>query len=229
MNSWNGLDFLIFLIFALNTILGMVRGSAKEIISMMCLCVALIFMIKFTVPLANFFNSSPLIVDVVDNKIIQNFMLAIGAGPMTASLLKEIFYSISILICFVGIFSICEAALTKTGFVQYMSFPYATIDRKLAAALGCTRGYVITLILLVILALHLLRGTDSSIISGSYFAKLFQGATIKLDQIITGQNPDQYRDVLQGKDLYNATDVMKALDTQPQNAPQPQNSPPAQP
>src|SRR3990167_1645354 len=100
MDTWNGLDFFIFLIFASSTILGMVRGATREIISMMCLSVALIFSIKFTIPLAVFFNRSPLINNVVDNPFMQNFMQAIDAGPLTPELLAQIFYSISLLICF---------------------------------------------------------------------------------------------------------------------------------
>src|SRR5205085_4360245 len=128
MNNWNGFDFLIFLILVLNTILGMARGATKEIISMMCLSMALIITIKFTVPLAGFFNSSPLISGVVSNNVVQNFMLAIGAGPLTEDLLDQIFYGLSLLVCFVGTFSICEGALNYTGFVQVFSFPYATLN-----------------------------------------------------------------------------------------------------
>jgi uncharacterized membrane protein required for colicin V production len=210
MNSWNGFDFLIFLIFAANTVLGMSRGATKEIISMMCLSVALIFSIKFTIPLAAFFNQSPLINNVVDNSFIQNFMLAIGAGPMTADLLMQTFYSISLLICFVGIFSICEAALTRTGVVEMYSFPYVAIDRKLGGALGCTRGYVISLLVISILTLHLFKANDA-MFSNSFFVHLFQNQTIEFDSIISGQQPEQYREILKGKELYKTSDVMKNL------------------
>src|SRR3990167_9637606 len=185
MNSWNGLDFLIFLIFALNTIIGMQRGASKEIIAMMCLSVALIFTIKFTVPLTMFFNSSPLINDVVDNPMTQNFMIAIGAGPLTDDMLMELNYSISLLICFVGIYSITAASLNISGISEHFSFPYATLSRKVGAALGATRGYIITIIFLSILMLHLLKNNiGGEIISGSYFAGLFRNAAVKFDEMV---------------------------------------------
>jgi hypothetical protein len=216
MDSWNGLDFLIFLIFAANTVLGMQRGASREIISMMCLSAALIFTIKFTVPLALFFNRSPLIADVVGNQFMQNFMIAIGAGPLTAELLMEIMYCISMLICFVGVFSICEAGLTVAGVQESFSFPYATISRKVGAALGCTRGYIITLLLLSILSLHLLKynpgipGTGDWI-SGSFFARLFQSSTMMLDQMITSRKPEEYQKLFKDKSLYDSTQVIQQL------------------
>ncbi len=221
MASWNGLDFFIFLIFALNTILGMSRGATKEIISFMCLSLALIFTIKFTVPLAAFFNRSPLIADVVNNKIIQNFMFEIGAGPLTQVLLMEIFFSLSMLVCFVGIFSICEAGLSYSGFMEVFSFPYATMSRKVGAALGCVRGYVITLLLIVIVFFHLLRGgvsetINNSVVSGSFFINLFKSNARTLDDLIAAQQPEKYRDVYRGKDLFKAEDVIKALSNETQ-------------
>lgn len=211
MNNWNGLDFFVFLIFAANTILGMARGATKEIISMMCLSVALIFTIKFTVPLANFFNSSPLLKDVVSNDFINNFMIAIGAGSLTENLLREIFYSISILICFVGIFSICEGALSVTGVVEMYPFPYAALNRKIGAGLGATRGYVISLIFLCIISLHIFKGNADSLFTNSFFLHLFQGPIVQLDSIITGQQPEQYKEIFKGKELYNEKNVLQSI------------------
>ena len=210
MNNWNGFDFFIFLIFALNTILGMSRGALKEIISMMCLSVALIFTIKFTIPLTNFFNSSPLIVDVVSSPIIQNFMQAIGAGPLTANLLFQIFYAISLLICFVGVFSICEGALSMAGVEAVFSFPYAAINRKLGATLGCTRGYVISIIFISICTLHVFAANNQWF-AGSFFVNLLGGSAQQLDQIISGQKPEDYTKIYQGKDIYKSTDVIKNM------------------
>jgi len=211
MNNWTGFDFFIFLIFAANTILGMSRGATKEIISMMCLCVALIFTIKFTVPLANFFNHSPLINEVVDSSIISNFMQAIGAGPVTADLLQQIFYSISMLICFVGVYSVCEGALSMAGAVEMYSFPYATLNRKVGGALGCTRGYVISLLFIVILTLHIFRDSGNSFFNNSVFLNLFQSSAVKLDSIITGQQPEQYKEIFKGKNLFNEEKVLEHM------------------
>lgn len=226
MDSWNGLDFLIFLIFAVNTILGMVRGATKEIISMMCLCASLIVCIRFTVPLAEFFNHSPLIVDVVDSSVIQNFMQAIGAGPVTAGLLKEIFFCISLLMCFVGTFSICEAALSRPSFMEVFSFPYATLNRKVGAALGCTRGYIVVLIFLLVIA-HVFRSSNqlgSNIITGSYFCQLFNSSAKKLDDLIISQRPGSYQEIFKDKNLFGSEQVIKYLnsDTSP-SAPTPFN------
>lgn len=214
MDSWNGLDFFIFLIFAANTVLGMQRGASREIISMMCLSAALIFMIKFTVPLAMFLNRSPLINDVVNNQFMQNFMIAIGAGPLTADLLMEIMYCISMLICFVGVFSVCEAGLTASGVHESFSFPYATLSRKIGAALGCTRAYILTLLLLSILSLHLLKSSPiggGDWISGSFFARLFQSSTVMMDQMITNRKPEDYQKLFQNKNLYDETQVIQQL------------------
>ena len=160
MNSWNGFDFLIFLIFAANTILGMSRGALKEIISMMCLSVGLIFAIKFTIPLADLFNQSPLIVDVVNNIFIQNFMHAINAGGVHLRFTLPDILFLSLLICFVGAFSICEGALAVAGVEGVFSFPYAVLNRKVGAALGCTRGYVISIIFIYIITLHIFKNDD---------------------------------------------------------------------
>lgn len=213
MNSWNGLDFFIFLIFLLNTLFGMSRGATKEIIALICLSIGLIFMIKFTVPLANFLNTSPIAQDVVGSKIVQNFMISIGAGPLTMDMLGQLTYCISLLICFVGVYSICGSVLYYTGFVDMFSFPYAILSRKVGAALGCTRGYVFTLILIVILALHIFKntsgGSQNSFISGSSFVSLFQSTAQNLDNLIAQQQPENYKQIYQNKNLYNTSDVYR--------------------
>src|SRR5947207_726926 len=114
MGNWNGLDFFIFLIFFVNTMYGMSRGATKEIISLMCLSVALIFTIRFTIPLTHFINSSPSINNVLTAAPIQNFMAAIGADPLNADFLSQLSYGLSVLICFVGVFSVAEAVLVSS-------------------------------------------------------------------------------------------------------------------
>jgi|GEM_PF-1546419 len=232
MANWNGLDFFIFLILVLNTILGMARGATKEIISMMCLSIALIFSIRFTVPLANFFNSSPQITDVIDSPFVQNFMTAIGSGPLTTGLLNQVMYSISLLICFVGVFSLCEAALTVTGFTEFFSFPYAALNRKVGGTLGFTRGYIISLIFISIM-LHIYKAGDipgQDFISGSFFARLFKPQAQRLDNLISSQQPEKYYQLYQDQP-YSAEDVYRELrkpetPTLPQ---QQQTQPPSQP
>lgn len=194
MNSWSGLDFFILLIFFVNTVLGMSRGASREIISIMCVAVALICTIKFTVPLTEFILGSPAIKDIIDSRITQSFMSMIGADPLTGATIQHIAYCISILVCFVGVFATGEAVLNFTGIVQAYSFPYAFMDRKLGAALGCTKGYVFTLLFIVILH-HLFVHYS---FGNSYFINLFQGAANGLDNLITAQTPEQYQSVFSG-------------------------------
>jgi uncharacterized membrane protein required for colicin V production len=201
MSGWNGLDFFIFIILVLNMVVGMTRGGSREGISLMCLSAALIVTIKFTIPLANLINQSPLIADVVNNNMIQRFMIAIDAGELTENLLRQVGYSISLLICFVGTFSICEAGLSVTGFLESYGFPYAIINRKMGGALGLVRGYIISLILLSILAIHLNPGNDSRFISGSYFAGLFASQTRLFDSLISSQEVDQYHKLYEQQNI----------------------------
>jgi hypothetical protein len=194
MNNWNGLDFFIFLILALNAIQGMSRGTAKEILSMMCLSIALIFSIKFTLPLTNFINSSPLAHGVLSTPMIQRFMHAIGAGSLTLQLLHQIMYSISLLVCFVGIFCVLEATLTSSNVSQSMPLHEVLINRKVSSAIGLTRGYIINLIFLSIFTLHI-SGADNKFVRDSFFAKLFHTQTVKLDRIIRNQKPEDYKEI----------------------------------
>lgn len=206
MNQWNGIDFFIFLILFLNLIVGMSRGATKEIISFMCLCVAVIFTIKFTVPLTNYLNQSSLIQSVLSSRLIQNFVLAIGAGPLTVAMLNELAYCLSILICFSAIFCACEAALSATGFIEVFRFTFAAINRKLGAALGFIRGYVLVLIF-VLITLHIFHGNPMG--GTSFFINLFEGAAKRFDKLIIGQDVEKYQDVFKDKDLYNQENIYK--------------------
>lgn len=211
MDSWNGLDFFIFLIFAVNTILGMSRGAAKELISTMCLCVALVCTIKFTIPLATFFNKSPLMVDVITSKFVQNFIASLGLNPLSTNTLQEIFYSISLLVCFVGVFSVCEGGLSMSGLLEVYSFPYAWLNRKLGAVLGGIRGYVITLILISVTTLHVFKNSDESAFKNSYFVNLFASSAVLFDSIVSKQQPEQYQKIFRDKNLYNPLKALQDL------------------
>jgi hypothetical protein len=135
-----------------------------------------------------------------------NFMNAIGAGPLTDKLLGSIFYCISLLVCFVGVFSITSAVLHFSGFQEAFNFPYATMSRKVGGGLGFVRGYIFTLIFLLILT-HIFsrdnnQAINTSFINSSFFARLFDSSVNKLDQIIINQNPEKYREIFEGKNLY---------------------------
>jgi uncharacterized membrane protein required for colicin V production len=224
MNQWNGLDFFMFLILFLNLIHGMSRGASKEIISMMCLSVALIFTIKFTVPLTAYLNSSPLTQSVLSAQVIQNFMGAIGAGPLTAGMLRELSYCLSIAICFAGIFCACEAMLAVAGFVEVFSWPYAALNRKVGAALGLTRGYVIVVIFILILSHIYPPGR-----SGSYFVYLLRGTAARLDRLIAGQDVEKYQniyeDIYKNKSLYKSEDILNLVPKRDQQIPTPPSNP----
>ena len=211
MNDWNGFDFLIFLIFIVNTLLGMSRAATKEIISMASLSAALICAIKFTIPLALFFDRSPLIGDVVANRHIQSLMFSLGLNPLGEASLQEMFYSLSLLICFVGTFSVCEGVLGIFGIVEMYPFPYAMLNRKLGAALGGVRGYVISLLLISICVLHLFKNSDSPIFMNSFFVKTFYNSAVKLDSIISGQRPEEYKEIFKDKNLYNPVEKVHEL------------------
>lgn len=203
MNSWNGLDFFIFLILALNTMRGMSRGAGKEMIALMCLSAALIFAIKFTVPLASFFSKSPTLISVVENKFIASFLYSIGAGPLTLGLLNHVMYSLSLVICFVSVFSATEACIAYSGYAPSWSLTQAVVNRKIGSAIGFTRGYIITLLFLSILTLHIFkdeyRMPGGDFIAGSFFVKLFESQTRIFDEMIGSQQPENYQEIYKNK------------------------------
>jgi uncharacterized membrane protein required for colicin V production len=212
MNSWNGLDFFIFLILVLNTIQGMSRGASREITSMLCLSAALIFAIKFTIPLSNFFNASPAMNDFVTSSVVQNFMTMLGANALTPDLITQIMYSISLLICFVGIFSVCEAGLSFAKMADAIPFPYAALNRKIGAGIGFTRGYIIVLMFLSILIAHLnaVSSVGANFISGSFFARTFESQANLFDSLISSQQPENYNQLYKNKP-YNEKDLIQNL------------------
>ncbi len=207
MDSWSSLDFLFFFIFFLNSILGLSRGATKEIISSMCLMVALIFLIKFTMRLDLFMNSSPIIQDVITSQFFQNFMAAIGGDPLTTVTIQNWNYVLSVLITFVGAFCAGEAVLAFSGIHEVYTFPYAAINRKLGGALGFLRGYVLSVILVVVLQ-HLYLAHP---IKDSYFMNLFSNTAAKLDSYINNQDVNKFRDILKDKDLYKQSDLYNTV------------------
>src|SRR5579872_657038 len=206
MSGWTGLDFFIFLIFLVNTLLGMARGGMKEIISLISLCAALVIMIKFTVPLTKFLNSTPLITEVITSNFVQNFMRAIEMPPLTESMLLQVGYCISLLICFVGTFSVCDAVLAYSSMMEAFGFTMAVTNRKMGAALGSTRGFVLVLIFIIVLE-HLFAGHTPA----SNFINLLGGSAKKMDDLISAQAPERYLEILQDKNLYNQENVLKDL------------------
>ncbi len=210
MSGWSGLDFLIFLIFLLNVLLGMSRGGLKEIISALSLCAALVITIKFTIPLTKFVNSSPLITDVITSDFFQNFMKAIDMPPLTEPILLQMGYCISLLICFVGTFSLCEGVLAYSSLIDAFGLPATLANRKLGGALGSVRGFVLVLIFIIVLE-HLFSGN----VPASKFINLLESSAQKMDTLINSQAPERYLEILQDKNLYNQNNVLKDL-LQPQ-------------
>lgn len=207
MNSWNGFDFFVFLIFFINTMLGIVRGASREIVSFMCLSVGLIFMIKFTIPLTNWLISSSTFQNVIDAPFMQNLFLNFLGLELTPLVLRQFTYSISLLVCFAGAFTVGEAALSKTGILEVMSFPYATLNRKVGGALGFVRGYVLAVILMLIT--HLLLSTNP--MRDSFFMNLFSGTIDKFEMYIGLQNPENYRRLYDDKNIYRLDELYRTV------------------
>ncbi len=210
MNNWNGLDFFVFLILTLNTIRGMSRGAGKELIALMCLSAALIFSIKFTVPLTNFLNQSPMMIAAVDNTFIKNFLHTIGAGPLTLGLSQQLMYTISLLICFVSVFSITEACITISGYAESVSMTQAVVYRKVGAAIGFTRGYIITLVFLSILTQHIFKNDQTKFVSGSFFVGLFDSQIKTFDAMIASQQPENYQELYKNQPV-NEQEIIRGL------------------
>ena len=206
MSSWSGLDFFIFLIFLVNTLLGMARGGMKEIISMICLSAALVITIKFTIPLMKFALASPLVVDLITSQFFQNFMKSVAMPPLTDQLVAAIAYSIALLVCFVGTFSVCEGVLAYANTMEAFNMSTTIINRKAGAAFGATRGFVLVLIFIIILE-HLFAGN----VPASRFVDLLGGSAKKMDDIVISGAPQRYLEILQDKNLYNQNNILNDL------------------
>jgi len=204
MSNWSGLDYFIFLFFLMNILLGMARGGLKESISTFGLCAALVMTIAFTGPLTKFVNSSPLMTDVVSSPMVQNFMKAVGMPPLTYDSLVNCGYALSLLICFVGAFGVCEAVLAYSNVMEAFSLPVTLINRKVGVALGALRGFIFTVIFLVVLK-HLFMGDNQYL---GTFATMFQGPVDKLDYLIQIRAPERYGEILKDSNLYNTQKVL---------------------
>ncbi len=206
MSSWSGIDFFIFLVLVMNILLGMSRGGLRETISMISLFVALIITIKFTITLTNWMNSSPLISDVLSSKIVQNFMISLDMPPLTSEMLYHLEYCLSLLICFVGAYSFCEAVLAYTNAVEAFGFSVTMINRKLGAALGTLRGCVLIMLFIVMMN-HLFEGK----IPASVFMHALAKPAQTLDTLINNRAPERYKEILQDKNLYNPEPILNQL------------------
>lgn len=145
MADFTWIDYLIFLVFFVNTMLGLARGLYKETISIMCLIVAFIIAIKFTSPIALVLNGSQGFQDVLT--VFTKFTSYNAATSLTL-----VSYGVSLLVLFVGTFSISEAALFYAG-IELFIFPYAIIGRALGGVLGFIRGYALSVVLILVLRL----------------------------------------------------------------------------
>lgn len=206
MSGWTGLDFFIFLIFLVNVLLGMARGGMKETIALLSLCASLVVTIKFTIPLATFINSSPLMSDVITSQFVQNFMRSISMPPLTDAMLIQVGYSVSLLICFVGSYSICEGVLAYSSANEAFGLSTAIMNRKLGASFGATRGFVLVLLFIIVLT-HLFDRN----MPASKFVDTLGGSASKMDKIIYDGAPQRYLEILEDKDLYNEKNVIDDL------------------
>lgn len=184
----------------------MARGGLKEIISALSLCAALVITIEFTMPLFKFINTSPLINDVITSNFFQNFMKSIEMPPLTEDMIIRLNYCLSLLLCFVGAFSICEAVLSYSSLIEAFGLPATLANRKLGGALGVVRGFVLVLIFIIVL--DKIYHDD---VPASKFVNLLQGSATKMNDIVISGAPQRYLEILQDKNLYNQENVMKDL------------------
>jgi hypothetical protein len=163
-------------------------------------------MIKFTMPVAEYINKSPLIIDVVTSQFVMNFMKAINMPPLTDAVLFSFNFCLSLLICFVGTFSVCEATLSYSSAMEAFGMSTTIINRKSGAAFGATRGFVLVLIFIVILQ-RLFVGEPPA----SRFIDLLGPSATKMKDIIVSGAPQRYIEILQDKNLYNQDQILNDL------------------
>jgi len=209
MNSWNGVDFFIFLIFLMNTLLGMARGGLKEFISSFSLIAALVVTIRFTIPITEFMNGSPMIEEGLTSQFVQNFMHAINMPPLTEAMVLQMNYCLAMMILFVLTYSLCDAALAFGSPTEAFGLSVTIVNRKLGIALGAVRGFVISL-LFVIIFIHLYEGNVTSVVVNS-----LRGPAEKLDNLIRARTPEQYQQILQDEKLYHPENVLSVLKNTP--------------
>jgi uncharacterized membrane protein required for colicin V production len=174
-------DVVLFLAIFVNTILGFARGLFREAISILCLIVAIVVAMKFTVPLSEFLSTSAGFKDVV--LVITRYANHPGAnGP-----LYLFGFGVSFLLLFVGVYSISEVVnhyVSNIG--AFILFPMlAILDRIIAGVLGFIRGYIFALITILIVGLSpvvLTSGWTNSVLVPNLWPNAFKlGAMIKPD------------------------------------------------
>jgi membrane protein required for colicin V production len=176
MVDFTWLDYILFLIFFLNIILGFARGVSKEIISILSLAVALFIAVKFTSPIANVLITSQGLEDVLGVVIkFLNYNASTG--------LSSLAYALSFLVLFVGIFFTGEAVIFYAN-IELFLFPFSVFGRLLGAAIGFVRGYALNVVILLILKLT--PFTLSSAWEQSYFVPRLLPQVLKLANLISG-------------------------------------------
>ena len=174
-------DVILFLIIFVNTILGFARGLFREAISLLCLIVAMVVAMKFTIPLSDFLSTSAGFNDVV-------FVITKYTGYSGANGVLYLFgFGVSFLLLFVGVYCIAEVVnhyISNVG--AFILFPMmAILDRLIAGLLGFIRGYVFALITILIVGLSpvvLSDGWTSSVLIPSLMPNAIKlGVMIKPD------------------------------------------------
>lgn len=153
MAGFTTLDYLIFLVFFANVVLGLARGIYKEAISLICVVVAFIVAIHFTGRLAIFLNGSQGFQDVL-TVFVKFWDIHVSAY------LQYISYGVSFLVLFVGTYSLGEAANFYTAF-EWFIFPFVLLGRLLGGVFGLIRGYAFNVVLIMILQLTPAVGTSA--------------------------------------------------------------------
>ena len=143
--NYTWVDYFIFGIFLFSALLGLARGLLREIISALSLLLALVVMIKFTMPLSALLYNNQGALDVIAS-FMYYFNLAV------ASQLYVVAVGVSLLLLFVAVYTTGEA-INFYANLELVVFPLAWIGRILGAALGLMRVYVFNLILILVVQL----------------------------------------------------------------------------
>ena len=137
---------------------------------------------------------------------MQNFVTSIGLGPLTQEGIFSFGYGVSLLICFMGIFSIGEATLAYTNAMNLFTFPYMAVDRKVGAAMGAVRGFVFATIFVLFCLTF-----NNPFSANSYFISVLTPSASRLNTLIIQQTPERYQEVLKDKNIFNAKAILEQL------------------
>lgn len=161
MSNLNAVDFIVLLILAFSTIMGIMRGFLKEIISVVSWVAAAFVAMTFASPVAAHFSGGA-------GAAAQS---AVGSSVNVAQPVTVLTIGISFLVLFVGtlfIGSIVGYLFSGAGTASGLGF----FNRILGAGFGLVRGYVMVIIFMFVAELTPMGGLPEW--TQSQFVKSFQ-------------------------------------------------------